>query len=311
MDPGTEVAPEPALRPIAGIDAAFVHLETPSTHLHVLGVAVLDPRDAPEGLDADVVRRVLAERLADVEVLTRKVVDPGRGGVSQPHWMPTEVDLEAHVYPVSLPEGSGRAELAAFAGELGSTPLPRDRPLWEFAVVDGLADGRCAIVAKIHHSLVDGVAAVGVLGAIFDLEPIAPPPGPVRVAGPSPDPQRRDFMAAAARTLADQPAQVARAVTRLTSTSWRIVQKVARREPAGTLPLTAPRTRLSSSISAQRAASFATIDVDAVKDVRRAFGVTFNDVVVAVTAGVVRDWLASVDDLPERPLVAAIPHIVR
>jgi hypothetical protein len=133
----------------------------------------------------------------------------------------------------------------------------------------------------------------------------------VRRAEPAPDPQRRDFMAAAARTFADQPAHVARAVTRLTSTSWRIIQKVARRESAGTLPLTAPRTRLSSSISARRAASFATIDVDSVKEVRRAFGVTFNDVVVAVAAGVVREWLASVDDLPDRPLVAAIPTSVR
>src|SRR5262249_10269927 len=190
------------------------------------------------------------------------VVDPGRAGVSQPHWMPTEVDLDAHVYPVSLPEGSGRAELAALAGEIGSTPLPRHRPLWEFAVVDGLADGRRAIIAKIHHSLVDGVAAVGVLGAIFDLEPTAPPPGPVRAADPAPDPQPREFMAAAARTLADQPAHVARAITRLASTSWRIAQKGARREPTGTLPLTAPRTRLSSSISARRAVSVATIYVD-------------------------------------------------
>src|SRR5215467_8515824 len=147
-EPSTVPAPEQTLRPIAGIDAAFVHLETPSTHLHVVGVAVLDRTDAPEGFDADVLRRVLAERIANVEVLTRRVVDPGRAGVSQPHWMPTEVDLDAHVYSVSLPEGSGRAELAALAGEIGSTPLPRHRPLWEFAVVEGLADGRRAIIAK-------------------------------------------------------------------------------------------------------------------------------------------------------------------
>jgi diacylglycerol O-acyltransferase / wax synthase len=258
-----------------------------------------------------VLRRVLADRVQAVEVLTRRVVDPGVGRVSQPHWMPTEVDLHAHVYPVTLPEGSGRAELAALAGEMGSTPLRRDRPLWEFAVVDGLADGRSALVAKIHHSLVDGVAAIGVLGAIFDVEPIAPPPGPVHKPARAPDPPRRDYMAAAARTVADQPAQVARAITRLTSTSWRMVQKVVRRESTATLPLTAPRTRLSSSITPQRAASFATIDVDSVKEIRRAFGVTFNDVVVAVAAGVVRDWLLSVGDLPDRPLVAAIPTSVR
>ena len=311
MDTGADAPDGQTLRPVTGVDAAFVHLETPSTHLHVVGVAILDPVDAPEGFDADVLRRVLAERIANVDVLTRRVVDAGVGGVSQPHWMPTEVDLDAHVYPVSLPEGSGPAELAALVGEIGSTPLPRDRPLWEFAVVEGLADGRAAMVAKIHHSLVDGVAAVGVLGAIFDVESVPPPPGPVRKPELAADPQRREFMAVAARTIADQPAHVARAVTRLTSTSWRIVQKVARRDSNATLPLTAPRTRLSSSITARRAASFATIDVDAVKEVRRAFGVTFNDVVVAVAAGVVREWLLAVGDLPDRPLVAAIPTSVR
>jgi WS/DGAT/MGAT family acyltransferase len=312
MDAEAESAPEgQSLRPVTGVDAAFVHLETPSTHLHVIGVAILDPTDAPDGFDAEVLRRVLAERIADVDVLTRRVVDAGVGGVSQPHWMPTEVDLDAHVYPVSLPQGSGPAELAALVGEIGSSPLRRDRPMWEFAVVDGLADGRSALVAKIHHSLVDGVAAVGVLGAIFDLEPTPPPPGPIRKSVPAPDPPRREFMAVAARTITDQPGHVARAVTRLTSTSWRIVQKVVQRDSNATLPLTAPRTRLSSSITPRRATSFATIDIDAVKEVRRAFGVTFNDVVVAIAAGVVRDWLLPVGDLPDRPLVAAIPTSVR
>jgi WS/DGAT/MGAT family acyltransferase len=304
-------AAEQTLRPVTGVDAAFVHLETPSTHLHVLGVAVLDPDDAPDGFDADVLRRVLADRLHTVEVLRRRVVDPGVGGVSQPYWLPTDVDLETHVYPVSLPEGSGRAELAALAGEIGSVPLSRDRPLWEFAVVDGLSGGQRAIIAKIHHSLVDGVAAVGVLGAIFDLEPTVPPPGPIRPPEPASEPPRREYFSAARRTMADQPAQVARAVTRLTSTSWRIVQKLARRDNTGTLPLTAPRTRLSSSITPRRAAAFADIDVDAVKEVRRAFGVTFNDVVIALAAGVVREWLDAVGDLPDRPLVAAIPTSVR
>jgi diacylglycerol O-acyltransferase len=299
-----------ALQPVVGLDAAFLHMDTPSTHWHVLGVAVLDSRSGPERFDAKVLRRVLADRLHRVDVLQRRVVDQAVG-LSQPHWLPTDVDLETHVSTVVLPDGSGLPELAALAGEMGSTPLPRDRPLWEFVVVEGLAGDRQAIVAKIHHALVDGVAAVGVLGAVFDLEPIAAPPAEPRTVEPTPEPARRDYFSAATRTALNQPAAVARSVTRLAGTTWRVVQKVVRREPAGTLPLTAPRTSLSASITPRRAASFVTIDVDAVKRVRRAFDVTFNDVLVAVTAGAVREWLRTAGDLPDRALVAAIPTSVR
>lgn len=298
------------LQPVIGIDAAFLHTETASTHWHVLGVALLDPSTASEPFDAHVVRRVLADRLDQVEVFRRRVVDQAIG-VSQPHWLPTDVDLDVHVTSVVLPDGSGMAELAALAGEMGSTPLSRDRPMWEIAVVEGLADGRRALLTKIHHSLVDGVAAVGVLGAIFDTEPIAAPPLPETLGTPAPEVPRRDYLTAAARTAKNQPAMVARSVTRLAGTSWRVVQRIARRAPSGTLPLTAPRTCLSSSITPRRATAFATIDIDAVKEIRRAFGVTFNDVVVAIAAGALREWLRDNNDLPDRPLVAAIPTSVR
>lgn len=298
------------LQPVTGIDAAFLHTETSSTHWHVLGVALLDPSTASEPFDAHVMRRVLADRIDKVEVFRRRVVDQAVG-MSQPHWLPTDVDLDVHVTSVVLPDGSGMAELAALVGEMGSTPLSRDRPMWEFAIVEGLANGRRAMLAKIHHSLVDGVAAVGVMGAIFDTEPVAAPPLPEGRGIPAPEVPRRDYLTAAARTVKNQPAMVARSVTRLAGTSWRVAQRIARREPSGTLPLTAPRTCLSSSITARRATAFATVDIDAVKEIRRAFGVTFNDVVMAIAAGALREWLRDNGDLPDRPLVAAIPMSVR
>jgi len=298
------------LHAVVGIDAAFLHTETPSTHWHVVGVVLLDHTDAPQPFDAEMLRRVLADRLEHVEVLRRRVIDQAVG-FSQPHWQHTEVDLTHHVRAATLPEGSGLPELAALAGEIGSTPLPRDRPMWEFTVADGLADGRTAMIAKIHHSLVDGVAAVGVLGAIFDIEPRMPPPRPEAAVTTPPPPPRREYLAAAARTVADQPAVIARSVTKLVRTGWQVVQALRQRTEGVALPFTAPRVCLSRSITPRRAAAFATFDIDEVKEVRRAFGVTFNDVTMAVASGVIRDWLAAADDLPDRPLVAAIPTSVR
>jgi WS/DGAT/MGAT family acyltransferase len=298
------------LHAVVGIDAAFLHTETPSTHWHVLGVVVLDDTDAPEPFDAELLRRVLADRIEDVEVLRRRVVD-ATVGFHQPQWQHTEVDLDAHVLTTSLPAGSGLAEVAALAGEIGSRPLRRDRPMWEFTVVDGLADGRKAVITKVHHSLVDGVAAVGVLGAIFDVEPWVPPARSAPSVVPPPPPGRREYLAAAARTVADQPAVVARSFTKMLRTSWQVIQTVRHRAEGPTLPFTAPRVCLSRSITPARSAAFATFEIDEVKEVRRAFGVTFNDVTMAIAAGVIREWLAEADDLPDRPLVAAIPTSVR
>ena len=299
-----------SLHAVVGIDAAFLHTETPSTHWHVLGVVVLDDSDAPEPFDVEMLRRVLADRIDDVEVLRRRVVDSSMG-ISQPQWQYTHVDIDAHVSGATLPDGSGLPELAALAGEMGSRPLRRDRPMWEFTVVDGLADGKKAMIAKIHHSLVDGVAAVGVLGAIFDAEPRVPPARCVDAGDVEPFPARREYLAAAVRTVADQPAVVARSFTRLVRTAWQVAQQVRHREGGPTLPLTAPRTFLSRSITPARSAAFATLDLDSVKEVRRAFDVTFNDVAVSIASGVIRAWLARADDLPDRPLVAAIPTSVR
>lgn len=298
------------LHAVVGIDAAFLHTETASTHWHVVGVVLLDDSGAPEPFDAELVRRVLADRIEHVEVLRRRVIDQAVG-FSQPHWQHTDVDLDHHVRRATLPEGSGLPELAALAGEIGSTPLPRDRPMWEFIVVDGLADGRKALIGKIHHSLVDGVAAVGVLGAIFDIEPSVPPLRPLARADVAPPPARREYLAAAARTVADQPAVIARSVTRLFRTGWQVVQTIRQRTEGPTLPFTAPRVCLSRSITPRRSAAFAVFGVDEVKEVRRAFGVTFNDVTMAMAAGVIRSWLDGAGDLPDRPLVAAIPTSVR
>ncbi len=298
------------LRPVVGLDAAFLRTETASTLWHVVGVIVLDDRDAAAPFDAEMLRRVLAPRLDAVEVLRRRVVD-GPVGVPAARWLTAPVDLDLHVQGVRLPEGAGLAEVAALAGEIAGRPLPRDRPLWEFTVVDGLADGRKALIAKVHHSLVDGVAAVGVLGAVFTAAPEVPPVRDARAFVPPPPVDSRSHLRAAAQVAIDQPAVLARVLTRLVRSGWDLVRAVPGRSGTPALPFTAPRVCLSRSITPARAAAFADFDLAALDEIRRAFAVTFNDVAVAVTAGVLRTWLAEAGDRPDRPLVAAVPTSVR
>ena len=164
---------DPAAKPerVRGMDAAFIHNETRSTPWHIVGVLVLDPSTAPDGFDAAVLRRVISERLENVEAFRRRIVDV-RGALSVPHWVvdPT-VDVTRHVRRASVPGFEGLAALARLAAQTAEVPLPRDRPLWQIEVLENMGDGHVGVVAKVHHSVMDGAAAVGVLGALFDLEP--------------------------------------------------------------------------------------------------------------------------------------------
>ena len=174
-------APEAASKPerVRGIDAAFLHNETRSTPWHIVGVLVFDPSTAPEGFDTAVLRNVISDRLDQVEAFRRRVVDV-RGALSVPHWvLDRTVDVTRHVQRAAVPGVTGLAALAELAAQTAQFALPRDRPLWQMQVLEDLGDGRVGVIAKVHHSVMDGAAAVGVLGALFDLEPTAPSHDPV------------------------------------------------------------------------------------------------------------------------------------
>ena len=168
--------------PLTGLDGAFLALESPTTHLHILGAIVLDPTGVPGGVGFRRIRSLVDERLPLVPPFRMRMV-----GVPFGLQHPTLVedpafDLDYHVRRAGLPAPGGRRELAEFMADLAARPLDRSRPLWEFHVAEGLADGRTALVAKVHHAVIDGVSGADVLAAFFDL---AADPGPVRCSGRS------------------------------------------------------------------------------------------------------------------------------
>src|SRR5262245_47514708 len=173
--------------PVAGLDAAFLLTETSTMPWHVLGVLIVDPSTAPQPFGVDSVRHLVAARLDSVEAF-RKVVTRGPVGL-WPHWADRNVDLDWHVRVAELPPGSQVGDLERLTARLAEVPLDRSRPLWELHVVERLADGRAAAIAKVHHALADGVTAVGILAGLLDLEPAPPGPPTVDLAPPgSPQP---------------------------------------------------------------------------------------------------------------------------
>jgi WS/DGAT/MGAT family acyltransferase len=293
---------------VRGVDAAFLHNETRTSPWNIVGVLIFDPSTAPEGFGADVLRRVLASRIDHVEVFRRRVVDV-RGAMSVPHWViDATVDVTAHVRRTAVPGAKGLAALARLAAETARFPLPRDRPLWQMDVVEDLGDGTVGVVAKVHHSIMDGTAAVGILGSLFDLEPVAADAKAADQHAPA-SPQGLG-LGQAVRTLARTPVAAVRVATRVPGVAAGFVRALRDAGRSVTLPMSAPRTALSRSITAARDIALTTVPLADVREVAESFDLKINDVVMAMCAGALRTWLRDAGDLPDRSLVAAVPVAV-
>jgi diacylglycerol O-acyltransferase / wax synthase len=301
---------------LTGLDAAFLAVETPTAHMQVMGIVVLDPATIPgEGPHSyyERVRAVLEARLHLVPPLRRRIVEVPFG-FQVPSWIEDpDFDLDYHVRRAALPAPGGPRELAAFCADIASRPLDRDKPLWESYVVEGLEHGYQAFVTKLHHSMIDGVAGVSILAALFDLEATTPaePLQPPEEWVPERVPGEAEMLGRAVVSIVQHPPNVVRATMNFVPGVVRAIRRARTQDLKVALPLTAPRLSLNRTITAHRVISLSSVSLADLKAVKNALGVTVNDVVLAVMAGALRSYLLRRDELPDKPLVAAIPTSVR
>lgn len=293
---------------LGGMDAAFVYGETPTMHMHVCGLIVLDG-SSMRGDPYDQIYALLAERVSGIDAMRHKLKTVPLN-LGRPVWVDDRnLSIDRHLGHRRLHPPADDRALAALAGEFASRPLSRDRPLWEMLVVEGLTDDRVALLVKMHHSTVDGVTGANLLGDLFDLEP-ASAERPAVAHLPAPAPSSLQLLEEAVRARLMEPAQIAMLVPatigRIGGAAWRLL---VRHEagPSATLPFTAPRTSFNSAVSDQRAVSFVDVPLPLVKAVKDALGVTVNDVITAVVGGALRQYLAERDELPAHTLIAAEP----
>jgi WS/DGAT/MGAT family acyltransferase len=311
------------MQQLTGLDAAFLALETANATGHVGGVCVLDPRDAPEPLTLARLTGVLGDRLPLVPVLRRKLLNVPLG-LDQPYWIDDpDFDIEYHIREIALPRPGSDAQLTEQVARLHARPLDRSRPLWEIYLITGLAKRRAAVYTKIHHAAIDGVSGSELLTVLLDLSPGGrelPPREPFTPARP---PGPATLAALAAARLAWRPVQTVRIANEMV----RVLPRLA--PAAGTLvggmlglnrgdgeviptaPGRAPATPFNQPITPHRRVAFRSVGLDVVKAVKTAFGVSVNDVVMAMCAGALRRWLTDHEALPAQPLIAMIPVSVR
>jgi WS/DGAT/MGAT family acyltransferase len=298
---------------LSGLDASFLYLETPQTHMHVAMAAILDPSAMPGGYSFEKIVDLIAGRIHLLPPFRRRLLKVPFD-LHHPVWVEDpDFDIIHHVRRVALPAPGGLEELGAMAGRITSTPLDRSRPLWEAWVIEGLQNGFFALLAKVHHSAVDGVSGAGLLVHLFDLERV--PSDPRRPPPPrdvEPLPSEMDLFREAALARLKQPVELVRLAGRTAKAVFDVAKK--RRDPeatAGGTPLRAPRTPFNAAVTARRNAAFSRVSLDDIKRVKNAAGSTVNDVVLAVCAGALRRYLAGRGALPETPLLAVCPISVR
>lgn len=293
---------------LSGLDASFLYLETPQMHMHVAMMAILDPSEMPGGYSFDKVQELIASRVHKLAPFRRRLMRVPFD-LHHPVWVDDpHFDIIHHVRRVAVPAPGGPKELGAIAGRINSTPLDRSRPLWEAWVVEGLEDGKFAVLVKVHHAAVDGVSGASLLVNLFTLQQDeAIPPAPAaREVEPLPD--DGELFRHAIRARAKQPATLFRLAGETVKAFTGVAR--SRREPTahpGATPLTAPRTPWNAAIGAKRNAAFARVDLAGIKAIKRAHGTTVNDVVLAITAGALRRYLIEHHRLPSDPLIAVCP----
>ncbi|HVE93811.1 MAG TPA: wax ester/triacylglycerol synthase family O-acyltransferase [Acidimicrobiales bacterium] len=298
---------------LTGIDATFLYLETPTTHMHVGSTAIFDPAGGTEDYSFDRVKQMVENRLPLLPPFRRRLVEvPFQ--LHHPLWIEDpDFDIDYHVRRAALPSPGGDAELAAFSAEIMSRPLDRRRPLWEMYVVEGLDGGHIAVVTKTHHAAIDGVSGAELTANLLDLSPeiavIDPPDPPWQ---PDPIPSDAELVAYALSSLARQPVAAAKAFRRTALAAVNVRRR--NREPSVSPPpalFSAPNTSLNQAISPHRKFAFTQVSLDEVKQVKNALGGTVNDVVLAMCAGALRRYLDGRSEQPEAPLVAMVPLSVR
>jgi diacylglycerol O-acyltransferase len=310
-------AGNPGTQRLKGLDGAFLAFESPTTHLHIAGVLVFDPSGVPGGVGFRQIRDMVAARVSRVPPFRRRMVEVPFGLQHPTMVDDPDFDIDFHVRRVSLPQPGGHGELATLVGDIVERPLDRDRPLWEFHVVEGLDQGHVAVVTKIHHAIIDGVSGAEIMAAFFDLtaQPDEPAAGtdegsavwaPERVPGDVE--QLRD-------ALGSLPGQTD-AVARTLGATARTVRNITgrNREGQGAAPpmlFQAPRTSINRAISSHRRVAFAEMPMEDIRRVRGVLGGSVNDVVLASVSGAMRGFFSGRGESLDGSLVAMVPISVR
>ncbi|WP_354698857.1 Putative diacylglycerol O-acyltransferase [Paraconexibacter sp. AEG42_29] len=317
-------------RPLTAFDAQFLAAEAGNMTSNYCGLGIFGPDRHGEVLTRERVRALFQRRIERIPAL-RWRLQTSPLGLDHPSFVDGPVDLDAHVLQRTLPAPGGPVELAAVTADLMATRLDRRRPLWQFVLIDGLADGRVAVAMVFHHAAADALAFATILSLLLDVQPDPADRSDLPDVVPhTPPPPASHRAATTVRRTVTHPLRAARSgakalpyldqVPMLRALPGAQTAAKAARAGQGLRPgetkdhgeyLQAPKVRFNGPLSPGRSIAFGRVSLDVVRTLKSASGASFNDVVVGAVAGGLRRRLAATDGVPDEPLLAFVPSSVR
>jgi WS/DGAT/MGAT family acyltransferase len=306
------------MQQLSGLDAAFLHLETPRTPMHVGSVSIFKQSDPKQRFTFHDFTEHIRSRLHLSRTFRQRLAElPLNLGL--PYWIEDAgFNLNYHLHHVGLPAPGGLKDLMRMASHIFSRPLNRAQPLWEITFVDGLdqvADlpkGCFALISKIHHAAIDGISGMEIMGAILD------PKGTERELErdrwrPEKPPTEWDLVREATGQALRTPGDLMKFVTETLYKAGRIAAHPEITDLAlPPMPMTAPRTRFNDIVSPHRVFGGVHIDLKRIKTLKNKLrGVTINDIVLTLCGGAIRRYLQEKDGLPPESLTAMVPISMR
>jgi diacylglycerol O-acyltransferase len=302
---------------LSAIDGAFLHIETAETPMHVGSLHVFQPPTGDHFNWVEAVKAHVQKRMHLAPVFTRKLALMPFD-LANPVWIEDDdIDIDYHIRHVLLPKPGSMRQLEALAARLHSSLIDRSRPLWEFYVIEGLADGNVGFYAKVHHAAIDGQAGVALANAVYD---VTPEPRSVK-----PPRHRRgnryqlgvaELLTAALEHQFQQLVAFGKLLPGVARTGFGMAKEaLVARGSSGKGLLSrlklAPATPFNTTITNQRAFAGVSLPLDEVKRIGRAHGASINDMVMWLCSTALRQYLKEARELPAKSLVTMVPVSLR
>jgi len=297
------------IKPISGLDSTFLHIETPTSPMHIGSVAIIEGE-----LDFGAFKKTIASRIHMIPKLRKRLMHVPFS-IDHPYWVDDpDFNLDMHLDHFALPNPGSWKNLRKLASKIFSEPLDPTKPLWSFTFVEGLnslsqvKENSVAIIAKMHHVAIDGMGGAGILGIIFDLGPDKKEIPEPKEFNPDPLPNELELIVNSTLSFAQKPLKFPNLLKdTVMSTAKAGFLTRAQHLDLPTAPFTAPRTPLNGIISSQRKWNTSILSLDRVKRLKKIMGTTLNDVILGICSGALRKYLAEKKKLPKQPLVAMVP----
>ena len=303
------------IEPISGTDAAFLYAEAPHSPMHLGGLSIVEG-----SLSFQDFKAVIASRIHQVPKFRKRLISVPMN-LDYPYWADDpNFDLDMHLHHIALPAPGDWETLRNLSSSIFSIPLDKSRPLWSINFIEGLdkvsqvPPGSVAVIAKIHHVMIDGMSGLGIMGIMYDMMPgiKVDKEKELKPYNPEPIPNELSLLLKTSTNFVKDPLKLPKVASQtvMDLLKKRMTPKVQATE----LPkssMSAPRTIFNEPISPKRKWGTAILSLKRIKKLKDLTQMTINDLMLGICAGALRKYLLEKDKLPNQSLVANVPVSIR